>query len=137
MVAERTHQDIVELTLPARAEFVAVVRLTVAAVARRMPFPAEEIEDLKLVIAEACTFLIDEADEHATMAVHCELGEAALRLEVRYITHTSRPHPAIDPSESKDMGLILIEALIDEVAVDQDDQGNRRLRMTKRVETRG
>ena len=51
--ANRT--DVVELQIPARAEWVAVARLAVAAVASRQRFSVDEIEDIKLAVAESCT----------------------------------------------------------------------------------
>ncbi|MBV8726415.1 MAG: ATP-binding protein, partial [Candidatus Eremiobacteraeota bacterium] len=45
----------VELRIPSKAEWVAVARLAVAAVANRLQFSIEEIEDVKLAVAEACT----------------------------------------------------------------------------------
>ena len=49
---------LVELRIPCRAEWVAVARLAVAAVANRLHFSIEEIEDVKLAVAEACTAVI-------------------------------------------------------------------------------
>ena len=43
---------VVELKIPGRAEWVAVARLAVAAVASRLRFSVDEIEDIKLAIAE-------------------------------------------------------------------------------------
>ena len=43
----------VELRLPNRPEFVAVARLAVSAVATRMDFDVEAIEDVKVAVGEA------------------------------------------------------------------------------------
>jgi anti-sigma regulatory factor (Ser/Thr protein kinase) len=43
-----------ELTFPAQSEWVSVVRLATAGVASRMGFSYDEVEDIKLAIAEAC-----------------------------------------------------------------------------------
>jgi anti-anti-sigma factor len=54
------HLGTVELRIPSKPEWVAVARLAVAAIANRLPFSVEEIEDLKLAIAEACTICIQQ-----------------------------------------------------------------------------
>ena len=61
--------SLVELRIPSRAEWVAVARLTVAAVARHLPFTVEEIEDVKLAVAEACTTVIQAGDEHGIIGI--------------------------------------------------------------------
>ncbi len=51
----------VELRIPREPEWVAVARLAVAGVANRLRFSVEDIEDIKLAIAEACTTCIQDA----------------------------------------------------------------------------
>ena len=53
--------DVVELRVPCKAEWVALARLSVAAVASRLHFSIDEIEDIKLAVAEACTNAIQHA----------------------------------------------------------------------------
>ena len=55
---EQLSTDLVELRIPSRAEWVALARLAVAAVANRLRFSIEDIEDIKLAVAEACTAVI-------------------------------------------------------------------------------
>ena len=50
-VAGAASADVVELRIPAKAEWVAVARLAVAAVASRSNFSLEDIEDVRLAIA--------------------------------------------------------------------------------------
>lgn len=57
----------VELRLPNRPEFVAVARLTVSAIAARLEFDINDIEDIKVAVAEACT----NAIEHGCPSVQC------------------------------------------------------------------
>ena len=46
--------DSISMALPSKPEYVGVVRLTVSAIANRMGFNIEEIEDIKVAVAEAC-----------------------------------------------------------------------------------
>jgi serine/threonine-protein kinase RsbW len=53
--AEVEHfSDALEMQIPARAEWVRVVRLATAGVASRAGFAYDDIEDIKLAVAEAC-----------------------------------------------------------------------------------
>ena len=47
--------DSISMVLPSKPEYVGVIRLTVSAIANRMGFNIEEIEDIKVAVAEACT----------------------------------------------------------------------------------
>src|SRR3954447_26136608 len=46
---------LVRLTIPAKAEYIALVRLALTAIARVRPLTEETLSDLKLALTEACT----------------------------------------------------------------------------------
>ena len=48
-------RDIISLNLPNAPEYVSIARLTLSGIASRMGFNIEDIEDLKVAVAEACT----------------------------------------------------------------------------------
>ena len=77
------HLGTVELRIPSKPEWVAVARLAVAAIANRLPFSVEEIEDLKLAIAEACTICIQQAGGSESIDITCEASTSQLRVDVR------------------------------------------------------
>src|SRR5438309_2063498 len=45
----------VRLTIPAKAEYITLVRLALTAIVRVRPFSDETLSDLKLALTEACT----------------------------------------------------------------------------------
>lgn len=53
--------DYIEVKIPAKPEFVGVIRLTLSGIASRMGFAYEEIEDLKIATSEACTNAVQHA----------------------------------------------------------------------------
>jgi hypothetical protein len=62
--------DVVELTLPVKADLVVLARLTVATVAARASFDIEEIEDLRLAVDELCVSLVqDHSDGRLSLRV--------------------------------------------------------------------
>lgn len=56
----------VELELPGRPEFLLVARLATSGVALRAGLNVDDIEDLKVAVAEACTNVINHAFEDRT-----------------------------------------------------------------------
>lgn len=57
--------DFIEIKVPAKAEYVGVIRLTVSGIANRMGFSYDAIEDLKVAISEATTNVVAHAYDNA------------------------------------------------------------------------
>ena len=128
----------VELKIPGRAEWVAVARLAVAAVASRLRFSVDEIEDIKLAIAEACTNSIQSAGgtDAGTIEIVCDASDDELRVTVR--DRSTGPHigsveaGGLDEGRTEALGVFLIRALMDAVDYRSDSRGTE-LVMSKRV----
>jgi serine/threonine-protein kinase RsbW len=52
-------KDIVELTLPFKAEYVSTARLVASSLANRIGFDIEVIEDIKVAISEVCSKIVN------------------------------------------------------------------------------
>lgn len=65
----------VNLQIPAAAQFLRVARLTVASAAGPCGFDVEEIEDLRIAVAEAVSVLIDAGGDVIDLAVQLRPGE--------------------------------------------------------------
>ena len=116
----------VELRIPCKAEWVAVARLAVAAVANRLSFSIEEIEDVKLAVAEACTNCIQHARGTGQIKIVCDTQNDSLTVRVRDFTETAR-----EPFGG--LGVFLIRSLMDRVEYDVRPEGGSDLVMTKNV----
>ncbi len=130
--------DTVELHIPARAEWVALARLAVSAIANRLKLTIEEIEDVKLAVAEACTSIIQQDAHGETLALTFETMPGALRVHVRDTgSHDLRAGAAsaMDYDEARVVGLgvFLIRTLMDEVSYDQHPERGTDLVMVKRI----
>ncbi|WP_208586061.1 anti-sigma B factor RsbW [Gracilibacillus suaedae] len=127
--------DFIEMKVPARAEYVGVVRLSTSGIANRMGFSYEEIEDLKVAISEA----LSNATEHAYKTgddgeVTIGFGVYQDRLEVmvadrggsfdlQKIKKDIGPYEnnqSIEDLREGGFGLFLIEALMDKVEIKND-----------------
>ena len=53
--------DYIEMKIPAKPDYLSVIRLTLSGIASRMGYTFEVIEDLKIAVSEACTNAIQHA----------------------------------------------------------------------------
>jgi serine/threonine-protein kinase RsbW len=129
--------DVVELRIPCGAEWVALARLAVAAVANRLRFTIEDIEDVKLAVAEACTSVIQHANHGEVLEITCESSSDTLRIRVRDAgRHLAGAESAramdFDEARVAGLGVFLIRALMDEVKYDAHPELGTDLLMVKR-----
>jgi serine/threonine-protein kinase RsbW len=117
-----SQKDNIELSLPLNAAYLAAARLTASSVANRIGFDAEEIEDVKTAISEACTFIIRNAED-------CSAGSFKV---VFIIDNAERKSMNIALSCAQnfmisdietDMGILMIKALMDDVILDLSSDG--------------
>jgi serine/threonine-protein kinase RsbW len=106
-------QDQIELTIPARAEYVAVVRLTIAGVAGRMSFSYDASEDLKVAVSEACTVAVLSGGPK----VQVRLEMASDRLGVRVTYQASGRSD--ERGQERELAMLLIGCLMDEVRTER------------------
>ncbi len=128
--------EVIELEIPARAEFVALARLVVSALAASDSNLADErVDDLKLAVSEACTNAIEAHDAAGTserVLVRCQAAQDHMEVCVEDRGHGFDPadlpdHPPVtDPDRLKferGLGIPLIRALVDEVEFSPTGQG--------------
>jgi serine/threonine-protein kinase RsbW len=101
-----------EISLPARAENVAVVRHALAGLAEEIGMDAPGIADLKTVVTEACMNVVVHAyeGEPGPLEVEAEPTADGLTVVVRDSGVGIRPRPEIEQSSLR-LGLSLIAAL--------------------------
>jgi serine/threonine-protein kinase RsbW len=135
---ERQMGDSLSMSVPSKPEYVGVVRLTVSAIASRMGFDIEQIEDLKVAVAEACT----NAITHGLSEDGCENVEIQFIMNHhRMIIHiTDRGHgfcsnevqePNLKNPKEGGLGIFIIRALMDEVELISDIGKGTTIKMTK------
>lgn len=128
--------DYVEMKIPAKPEFIGVIRLTLSGIASRMGFSYDEIEDLKIATSEACTNAVQHAyknNEHGEVIIG--FGLYIDRLEVivadngqSFDVESARQElgpynedESVEFLREGGLGLYLIETLMDDVKVHQDE----------------
>jgi serine/threonine-protein kinase RsbW len=129
---------VVALTIPARAEFIALCRLALAGLARTRSLAPEVVADLKLALTEACSNSVRHAyaeGREGVVEIRYELGEDRIRVEVSDDGHGFDPVLVERSPEEIDeggLGIAIIRAVTDELDITRgpDGQGSR-LRFTK------
>ncbi len=66
--------DVIRLQIPARPDYILAVRLAVSAIAQRIGFDIEDIEDLKVASAEACILLLAANPELVAISLTVDDG---------------------------------------------------------------
>src|SRR4051794_26291572 len=119
----------IRLTLPARAENVALVRHVVGALAEALRMPAELIEDVKLAVTEACTNVVRHAygGHDGPLEVQVEPATHSLTVIITDNGRGLRPDP---PSDGAGLGLPLIAALASDLQIEENPHRGSRVRMS-------
>jgi len=136
-----TQQPDVEIEVPARAEYVGVVRHLMGAVARLGQHSPEFVENAKLAGSEACTnavMLMRRAGADGRIEVRAAFDDEQLQIEV-----ADRGEPATevvsvlasDPETpvtglEGGLSLPLLEGLVDELAIEDREGGGNVIRLT-------
>ncbi len=110
-----------DLTIPAGPDWIVVARLAVAAVAARLGSTLDEVEDVKIAVAEACITCIGSDSPPASIRITCESDHRTLRITV-----------GDQGGEHEGLGLTIVRSLMDSVAYERTADGIV-LAMTKRL----
>ena len=114
----RTPGVIVQLEIPARPEFVGIARMAVGALAGIRPGLAyERIDDLRIVVSEACTSAIEALEQEGSLRLRCVDGPKTLEIRIEAPGKAFEgAFPATDPSPDSDdnFRISLIRALVDD-----------------------
>lgn len=137
---------VVELEIPARAEFVALARLVVSSfAATSFGLEDDRIDDLKIAVSEACTNAIEAhgaADTDERVLIRCEDNEDHLEVRIEdrgrgFDPGTLPEHPPVtDPTRLKferGLGIPLIRSLVDDVDIASSDKGTQVRIVMRRV----
>jgi serine/threonine-protein kinase RsbW len=128
---------IVALTVPARAEFIALGRLALTGLARTRALSAEIVADLKLALTEACSNSVRHAyDEgrEGVVEILYELSDDRIAIQVTDDGSGFNPEILERAQEELDeggLGIAIIRALTDELEIGARPEGGSQLRFTK------
>lgn len=110
------NKDKVSLSVPAKPDYIIAVRLIVSAIAQRAQFSLDDIEDMKVASAEACTLLLAENPEFIEVAITIDKG---LHVALTAVSPTGKEEQADEVSE---LSQYLLEALVDRCELIRDGE---------------
>ncbi|MGX8176877.1 anti-sigma B factor RsbW [Exiguobacterium artemiae] len=124
-----------EMTLPAKPEYVAIARLTVSGVANRMGYTYDDIEDIKIAVSEACANAVQHAyedEKDGSMALTCNVypddrleiivKDNGVTFDKDSVKRQSEPITEshdLDSLHEGGLGILMIEALMDQVTIEK------------------
>jgi len=126
----------IEIEIPARTDYVSLVRLVVAELAAlNSSLEPERIDDLRVAVSEATTNAVQahiRSDCNQQVRVSCHCSEGAVLVEVAdqgpgFDVNALPKMPAVEQPErlshESGMGLLLIRELADELTIDSNSEG--------------
>jgi serine/threonine-protein kinase RsbW len=128
----------IRLTIPAKAEYIALGRLALTGIARLRPLTAEALGDLKLALTEACTNSVKHAypDNGGRVGITYELYADKLVVEVVDDGAGFRQPQTLNGDDGigeSGLGLAIIRAVADDVEIGDRTGGGASLRFVKHI----
>lgn len=127
----------VQLTIPAKAEYITLCRLALTGISRLRPVAEETLADLKLALTEACSNSVRHAYGHGE-------GHVEITYELhpdRLVVEVSDDGEGFDPATARDadgelteggLGIAIIRSVADELEIGTGTGGRgSRLRFVK------
>lgn len=139
--------DFIEMKIPSKPEYIGVIRLTVSGIASRMGFSYEDIDDLKVALSEAITNAVNHAYKDGNTGevtigfsvykdrLEVRVSDSGMSFDSKDITYQTEPYnesSAIEDMREGGLGLFLIEALMDDVSIN-NKTGGVEIAMTKHL----
>ncbi len=129
--------DVFKFSIPGKPDYVSMVRIAIASLASNAGFNVEDIDDIKVAVGEACKFVTCHGHTGWSNRydVVCEIEEELLRILVNDSTEghdlqKSTCACSNCPGEG-DLGIFVIDTLMDLVQVQEKSDGCRSIEMVK------
>jgi serine/threonine-protein kinase RsbW len=123
----------VVVSVPARPDFLHVLRSVTASVAARLDFPYDAIDDLRLAVDEACTQLLEVGSNGSALTLRITPTEEGLEIIAATNVRADEWPP---PNAEESLTWRVLSALADEARFEREDEGPA-LRLTKRLPRSG
>lgn len=135
----QAREQVFNLVVPARAEYLSVIRVLAGAAARELGFSDDSVADLKVALSEASTNVVRHAyprnldDSERVIEIFCYAEDDTLFVEV---LDRGRGMP-LPPPASEGLGLGIMGSLMDKVDVETGSSGTTVIMAKSRQSSRG
>lgn len=110
------NKDIINMTIPKKADYISLVRLTASGIGYSMALNLEDIEDIKVSIGEACINSLLLNDK-AMISLTFEIDEEKLKIIVSDVRENIPE--SLEERKERELGLLIIKSLMDEVCFNE------------------
>lgn len=119
----------INLTIPKRSEYMSTIRLTTSALSNLKGFNVDEIEDLKVIISEVCTFFISNVQNNSEpIDINYEISDGNITIKV---TDLNSGEISDENRTNSEMCIMIIESLADNYNFDFE---NKKITFKKSIE---
>ncbi|MCF6463385.1 ATP-binding protein [Clostridium sp. Cult1] len=101
--------DIFKLTIPSKPDYISVARLTSSSIANKIGFNIDDIDDIKVSIAEACINALNKSEQ--IDIVFKILDDKFIMI----VDNVSIYNEEEDNNKEMELGILIIKSLMDEV----------------------
>jgi serine/threonine-protein kinase RsbW len=115
----------IKVSLPAKPEYLHILRSVVASAAATMDFTIDAIDDLRLVVDEACGQVLELSPDSKSLMLTIGTRDETLELTVSGDGSPAKPTKSVKDS----MAWTILSALSDSVSI--EDGGLPAVRLTK------
>lgn len=118
--------DSLSISVPSKPEYVSVVRLAASSIASRIGFDVEQIEDIKVAVAEACTNAIQHGlcnnCENYNITFYIDKDKLTIHIvdKGNGFSYSKLRNPDVTTLKEGGLGIFIIKSLMDEVEVMSD-----------------
>jgi serine/threonine-protein kinase RsbW len=133
---ECINEENVYISLPSKPEYVSIARITSSAIANKMGFNIEEIEDIKVAVGEACNnAVVHGCGENCKFNVSFTISDNKFIIEIRDegkgFDIDKCPSPDVCNPRESGLGIFIIKSLMDDVDVESSPKQGTIIRMIK------
>ena len=118
----------VEVRVPADGAYVSVIRTTTAGLAARLDFTLDDVEDLRIVVGEACSLVIGQTAPGAALTAEFWLSPSSITIEVR-TTAVAAPG-TVEELDEDSFAWQVLTTLADDVVAGPREDGGYGVRLT-------
>ena len=129
--------DNIKFIIPGKPEYLRMVRLAIASIANTAGFDYDAIEDIKTAVEEGCKNVschgFDGFSDRYELQCNVEDGKIEVIIKDDCETHTLEKlaKPCQNCPKEGDIGIILIQTIMDEVDFGKTEDGHKQIRMVK------
>lgn len=129
--------DQVRIVIPGKPEYTTMIRLAIGSAATEAGFSVEDVEDIKVATSEACKNICCHGNDAYASKIEIECNVERGKIEIKVIDQSEGESlekvnkPCMDCPKEGDLGLYIINSIMNEVKVSSHAQGQKSITMVK------